>query len=100
MTVDPKELASRLGIEHKYVESFPATDAVEVTYFKVGDPVYTLRARDGGQVPRGIPVEELRVMLAKSDGEFNGHLIQIPEKIQDRTGWYANVAFTNRRTGP
>lgn len=107
MAVDPKELAERLGLQHRERFSgspeWPVAD-VTVKFFKVGDPDFSLVARDGELIPRGVPVEPFRKELARAGGVFKlpdgtPHHISIPDDVEDGQGFYVNVAITRLNPG-
>ncbi len=102
MAVDPKELAERLGLELKEGPSESAgwrVANVTVTFFKEGDPAFSLVARDGDLIPRGVPVEPFRKELARDGGAFKlpdgtAHPVSIPDDVMDGEGFYVNLAVT------
>lgn len=97
-----KELAERLGIEHRKgpddSDGWPVTD-VRVDFFKRGDPEFSLVAKDGELIPRGVPVEAFRSDLARDggvvklpDGAF--HPVSIADDVRDGEGFYVSLAVT------
>jgi hypothetical protein len=103
MAVDPKELAERLGVEHRVGSSetpeWPVAD-VTVRFFKEGDPAFSLMALDGELTPRGVRVEPFRKELARNGGVFKlpggtPHHISIPDYVEDGQDFYVNVAITH-----
>src|SRR5688572_28233668 len=102
MAVYPKELADRLGLEHRVrpneASEWPIAD-VSVKFFKKGDPDYSLVARDGELIPRGVPIEPFRKELERDGGVFKlpdgtSRRISIPDDVEDGEGFYVNVAIT------
>jgi len=109
MAVDGKQLAERLGIEYRYKDGpsesdgWPVAD-VTVQFFKKGDPEFSLVARDGELIPRGVPVEAFRQELAEDGGIFrlpNGTSVpaSIPDDIKDGEGHYVSLAVTQLKPG-
>lgn len=107
MAVDPKQLADRLGLEHREGPSesagWPVAN-VTVAFFKEGDPAFSLVARDGGLIPRGVPIEPFRRELARDGGAFKlpdgtSHQVSIPEDVKDGEGFYVNLAVTHLKPG-
>lgn len=103
-----RELADRLGIAH-FTEHPNAGESawpteLEVGYFKSGDPAHTLVARDGTEIPKGLPVGELRDLLAQNNGIILGphgtkHPVTIPNSVLEGENYYVSLKFTARKPG-
>ena len=103
-----KDLAARLGIEYWQGRSesaeWPVAN-VTVEFFKEeGDPAFSLVARDGALIPRGVPVEPFRRDLAKDGGVFRlpdgtPYPVSIPEDVKDGEGFYVSLAVTRLKPG-
>lgn len=105
MAVDPQELADRLGLEYWDRREGPDESQgwpiahVTVDFFKKGDPAFSLVAREGELIPRGVPVEPFRKELAKDGGvvglpDGTAIPVSIPDDVKDSEDFYVNLAIT------